>query len=220
MNKQRYEDQRGILNIQTTGRRPQMTTYDPKMLKNQEQQEATQTKEAKTIGGKSENEPTMECDMVSKSGTYNESVVSVYSTDMYEEDRLISHWCRQNNEEAKKLERDSHCLFYEVIQHLDTYVSVPKETKPKPFHHFLGSMDSFACSSQSHLSQYGSQSFDVAEKSFVMKNSRIMNKLAEKMKAASINSDSKPEERKGFNKVAYIPSGFERDLVDFHKYNF
>lgn len=140
------------------------------------------------------------------------SAISV-CTDMDDEDLMVLDWSNQNNALAQQIEVDLRNRFEQMVQSLDIYEVSEHTTSGKPRINpiQLGSMRSIFLSNSSFPRADSCTS--LAEVQSVASNlNKGVNRVANKMKAMSI-APTKTE------KVTCIPSGFERDLVEFHKYN-
>lgn len=152
------------------------------------------------------------------------SKISVCSNDLDEEEKMVLDWSRQNNAHGQEMEHILKRQFDQIINSLDVYAKSGEiEHEPFPRMYNLGSLHSVnnsnwtlgldRCDSRSTLTEV--QSSAVVTKC----EKPRMSRLTERLKATSISSNSKPKIVKETKKTVFIPSGFERDILDFQKYN-
>lgn len=151
------------------------------------------------------------------------SKMSVCSNDLDDDDRMVLDWSRQNDEYAQKMEKDLSRRFDKVINSLNEY-AMSYEIERKKF----GGMYNLGSLRSVHRSNWtiGIERFDstatlteVQSSTSLVTEKPRMSRLAEKLKAASIATNSEPKIIENTKKTVFIPSGFERDILDFQKYN-
>lgn len=152
---------------------------------------------------------------------------SVCRNQLKEEDQFILDWSRQNSEIAIQMEHDLRDQFDQVIAGLDKFKGPEKKPGEMPSKalvrsYIYGSMATVR-SSGKNLSHAASSSTIHRHQSVITEpivENQVL-QLTKKLSVASIipaqpNAQPKTEPKK---KSAYIPSGFESDLPNFHKYN-
>lgn len=135
---------------------------------------------------------------------------------------------RQNTELACDLERNMKNQFDAVVSALDRYVMATRQRR-EPIHHHgfynLGSSSTINQSNVSLPSLYGSRS-TITEVQSIAGQSDVSsrhNTLFKRLEIAAAKKQPKtmPATTANTNasKVAFIPAGFERDVLEFYKYN-
>lgn len=149
------------------------------------------------------------------------SAISVCSADLDEDSKMVLDWSRQNTVLARDMERIIKNQFETVIEDLDQYMMAPRQRR-EPHHMFHNaiSLTSVNQSNSNLSSLYGSRSTiadvqSVGGESGVpsMISARISSRFREALKQTSKTAP------KNEQKTVFIPAGFERDVLEFHKYN-
>lgn len=155
------------------------------------------------------------------------SQISVCSSDLDDEEKMILDWSRNNKKFATEMEYDLKHRFEQMVNSLDVYVEpehVERASQSKMYN--LGSQRSMNMSVLSlGLKRFDSHSTitEVQSTAQIEKTEtpRALQRLSERLKAASIstNSNAEPNKKTEAKRIAYVPSGFERDILEFHKFN-
>lgn len=154
-------------------------------------------------------------------------MLSLCSNDLDEDDKVILNWSRTNNLLARDLDRTNKNHFDMVIDELDRYVMAERQ-RPDPYHHVVRTAPSFASVNRSNQNVHSMNSSrstlfemqsvagfsDVASTFSARTSSRFTKHLEQISK-----QPSKSATTKNAPKEVFIPSGFERDILEFHKYN-
>lgn len=158
---------------------------------------------------------------------HHSSKISVCSNDMDDEEKMVLDWSRQNNSFAMGMERDLKDQFEQVVKSLDAYVKC-EQTEPGP-HSGMYNLGSLSSVNRSNLSlglgRFDSNSTLTEVQSVATienpEKSRKLSRLTERLRAASITTDysAKPKVNTEAKKMVFVPSGFERDILEFHKFN-
>lgn len=152
---------------------------------------------------------------------------SVCSNDLNDDEQLILDWSRQNTETARDVERNIKKKFDAVIGTLDRYMMASRQRR-LPYYMFSlnpGSSSSLNQSRPNLFSAFGSHSTLAETQSVVTAQSECQSKMRKSVlerveKATGAKKTSKPISKvTSQTNVALIPAGFERDLLEFHKYN-
>lgn len=153
------------------------------------------------------------------------SAMSVFSSQMDQDNRMILDWTRQNKEKAKITQQDIKQQFDQLLNTLDSYNAMGRV--PRHSCRMLYNLGS--CSSVQHsnddLARFDSRS-TLAEQSIAYvevasQQTRSQDMLTKRMNRLTTNT--KPAATKkpttASNNMVFIPSGYERDILEFHKYN-
>lgn len=151
--------------------------------------------------------------------------MAVCSNLMDEFDEVILDWSLQSIEAAKRTKTNMQRNFQNAVRGLDyfQYSGRFQDKLLRKLSHY-DSRSSFGTSIESiHTLQHGESVWsNVSQDKMFATKAGGMHRLTERLKAISVKTDVVEKPKVVDNpakKVVYIPSGFERDLVDFQKYN-
>lgn len=161
---------------------------------------------------------------------HRRSAISVCSDDFDEDKKMVLDWSRQNTVLARTMERTIKNQFDTVVDDLDRYVMATRQRR-EPYHSFHNAI-SLASVNQSNsnlCSLFGSRSTitdvqsiagqsDVSSMVSAPISTRFTERLKQAAKKASETAANATNIQKA-QKMVFIPSGFERDVLEFHKYN-
>lgn len=151
------------------------------------------------------------------------SKISVCSNDLDDEEKMVLDWSRQNNAHGQEMELEIKSRFDKIINSLDQY-AMSDQIEHEPFSrmYHLNSLRSVNHSDWTlGIDRFDSRSTltEVQSSTVLTTEKPRMSRLTERLKATSLLSNSKPKIVKETKKTVFIPSGFERDILDFQKYN-
>lgn len=172
-----------------------------------------------------------------------DSEVSIRSDNLEEEKKFVLDWSRQNNALAKQMEEELQDHFQNTIMLLPQYeVCDAHLSVPFPRSYLFGRSTSSFGSSHSVLKGAGStstihsdiklknagststihsedQSIISSPETEATVTSIFMAKKLSSLSLSGICKKPTPKKVPEAKKIVYIPSGYERDLQDFSKYN-
>lgn len=153
--------------------------------------------------------------------------MSVCSNDLDEDEKIVLNWSRQNTAFGREMERTIKNQFDAVVHELDRYVMATRQRR-EPYRMFYDAMR-LPSINQSNFSLFSSRSTltdvqSIAAQSEVSSATvgRTSARFTERLKQATKQPSAttyKTTTNKNTPKMVFIPSGFERDVLEFHKYN-
>lgn len=158
------------------------------------------------------------------------SAMSVCSNDLDEDDKMVWDWSHQNTLLARDMERTIKNQFDTVVDDLDRYVMAERQRR-QPYHTFCNaiSLPSVNQSNSNLFSLYSSRSTLAEVQSIAGQSdatsivsapiSSRFTKLLKQANKQPSKTASKATNIQNEPKMVFIPSGFERDVLEFHKYN-
>lgn len=146
---------------------------------------------------------------------------------MDEEEKAVLDWSRANTSLARDLERAVKDEFDCVVRNLDRHMMATRHRRESNHMFYNATSSSTVNQSNSNLlSVYSSRSTladhtSIASQSDVTsaESKRPTSRFAERLKKATKQPPAETTNNKNTPKVVFIPSGFERDILEFHKYN-
>lgn len=163
-----------------------------------------------------------------KQDKHHRSAMSVCSNDMDDDDKVVLNWSRQNTTLARDMERAMRMEFEAKINELDRYVMATRERRgPYQMRYNAMSLPSINQSQSNLGSQYGSRSTITDAQSIASEVapsvvSRTSSRFTQRLKQAESKKPSTTMSKTTgscASKVVLVPSGYERDILEFHKYN-
>lgn len=151
------------------------------------------------------------------------------SNDLDEDEKEILNWSRKNNVLARDMDRVNKNHFDTVVEELDRYVMATRQRREPYMVHSVPSLASVNQSNNNLFSVNSSRStlYDVqsvagqsdATSTFSTRLPSRFAKYLEQTNNQPSNTTRNAADTKNAPKEVFIPSGFERDILEFHKYN-